>query len=349
MTLQELLNADVGSIGEWARQGFAWWLDELATLTPASWRQRMSSRPRRIVEPTSTAGWRQWYNGRLLTEAQASKRRTDDVGLILPADAVLVRRLEYPRLPLNDVKRMVALDLERLSPLAPELIFHDVAVVDRDAGDGRQSVLLGVVPRMTAMRWLETARADGLSPVVLGAAIAEGSPDYRFDFLPSVQAASGERNDKRLLRYWWAGVGGLLAANLAVLVIRDMIDVSHLRQNIDEQKAAVDAASQLRGRVQSEEAHRLDLLARQGLGDPLRVIDALSHAVPAGAWVQRLEWNGQTVRIVGFKTAEVDLLAALRASPLFINPRVATAETPAKPGVSPPFDITADVGKRPHT
>jgi general secretion pathway protein L len=349
MTLQELLNADVGSIGEWARQGFAWWLDELASLAPAGWREALSARPRNVASPASPAGWRLWRNGRLLNEAQAGRRRPEDVALILPTDAVLVRRLEFPRLPLADIRRMVALDLERLSPLAPGLVFHDIEVVDRDAGEGRQSVLLGVVPRMTAMRWLDAARADGLSPVRLGAAIEDGSPAWRFDFLPALKAAAGEKDDGRVVRYWWAGVAALLLINVGVLVARDMIDVSQLRQTVDAQAAATDAASQLRHRVQSEENARRDLIARQMQGDPLHVIDALSRAIPASAWVQRLEWNGQSVRVVGFKNADVDVAGALRASPLFINPRLATAETSVKPGATPPFDITADVaGKRSH-
>jgi Tfp pilus assembly protein PilN len=90
---------------------------------------------------------------------------------------------------------------------------------------------------------------------------------------------------------------------------------------------------------------RRDLLARQMQSDPLHVLDALTRVLPASAWVQRLEWNGQTLRVVGFKNGDTDLVAALRASPMFINPRAASPETQAKPGASPPFDITTDVAK----
>ena len=346
MTLQELLNADVNSIGEWVRQGFAWWMDELGTLLPAAWRDRLSSRPRRVVEPVSSSGWRHWQNGRPLTQAQAARPASGGLALVLPPDAALVRRLEFPRLPLSDIRRMVALDIERLSPMAPHMIFHDVVVIDRDSADGKQTVLLGVLPRQSATRWLEAARAEGLSPSVLGAAIAEDSPAYRFDFLPAVRAAAGESDGARVLRYWWAAVGALIIANIAVLVVRDMVDVSRLRQAVDEQRGATEAAAQLRRRVQNEESQRRDLIARQAQNDPLHILDALTRAIPAAAWVQRLEWNGQTVRIVGLKTGEVDLLAALRASPALINPRLAATEAAAKPGVIPPFDITADAAKR---
>jgi general secretion pathway protein L len=168
MTLQELLNADVSSIGQWARQGFAWWIDELSTLLPVNWRNWFSARTRRLVEPLAAGGWRQWQNGKLLAPAQAARAAKGGVGLILPADAVLLRRLEFPRVPLSDVRRMVALDIDRLSPLAGDLVYHDVEIVERDAGDGKQTVLLGVTPRETAARYLEEARAAGFEPVAMG-------------------------------------------------------------------------------------------------------------------------------------------------------------------------------------
>jgi general secretion pathway protein L len=346
MTLQELLNADVSSIGQWARQGFAWWIDELSTLLPVNWRNWFSARTRRLVEPLAAGGWRQWQNGKLLAPAQAARAAKGGVGLILPADAVLLRRLEFPRVPLSDVRRMVALDIDRLSPLAGDLVYHDVEIVERDAGDGKQTVLLGVTPRETAARYLEEARAAGFEPVALGVAQGDGAANYRFDFLPALRASLGEGDGGRVLLYWWAAVAVLLVLNLAGLVARDMLDISRLRHAVDDQQTAVASASQLQRRVQTEDVQRSDLLARQMQGDPLHVIDAVTRVLPPSAWVQRLEWNGQTLRVVGFKNSDTDLLAAFRASPMFINPRAATPETAPKPGASPPFDISTDISRR---
>ena len=346
MNLQDLLNADVSSIGEWMRQGLSWWIDELSTLLPASWRDRLSSRPKRLIEPLSPSGWRHWQNGRVLGEAQSMRAPRGAVGLVLPADAVLLRRLELPRLPLSDVRRLVALDIDRLSPLAADLVFHDLEVIDRDVGEGKQAVLLGVVPRDVVLRHYATLKEAGVEPSVIGAALTEGASGYRFDFLPAVKSTLGESDGRNVIRYWWGGVALLLLANLGVLVARDIVDVSRLQHTVDDQKVAVTAASQLRRRVQGEEAQRGDLINRQLQSDPLRVIDLLTRTIPAGAWVQRLEWNGQTVRVVGFKSGDADPLAALKASPAFANPRAAAGEGQAKPGANPPFDITVDVPKR---
>jgi Tfp pilus assembly protein PilN len=73
------------------------------------------------------------------------------------------------------------------------------------------------------------------------------------------------------------------------------------------------------------------------------MLQALTEALPAGAWVQHLEWNGQALRIVGFRTPAVDVAAALSNSGAFVNPRSMTGATaPAGANDAQPFDITAE-------
>ncbi|MGI8841975.1 MAG: PilN domain-containing protein [Caulobacteraceae bacterium] len=350
MTLQELLNADMHSIGGFIRQGFAWWLDELAAMAPASWRGRLSARPKLVAEPVAGGAWRCWRDGRPVPVDAA--RRAAGVGLVLPPGMALTREVQFPRLPLADVRRMVAMDLDRLSPLRPDLVFFDVEVIDRDAAGGRQTVLVGVLPREAAARQLAAARDDGLSPKALGVAIAEGAPEAapvsRFDFMPAVRRAAGETPGGGPTRYWWDTTADLLVIKPGVLVGRDMLSVAKLREAVAAQRDAVDAVNAVRRRVDGENNERRDLVARGARNEPLRMLAALTTAVPAGAWVQRLEWNGQTLRVIGAKSPEVDMFAALRGSPAFTNPRAAAAEAPARPGPGQgqPFDITADAGKR---
>jgi general secretion pathway protein L len=310
----------------------------------------LSSRPRLLAEPAPAGGWRYWRDGRPV--AGAAVGRAAAVAVVLPPGAALTREVQFPRLPLADVRRMVALDLDRLSPLRPDLVFVDVEVVDRDSAAGRQTVLVGVLPRETAARQLAAARDEGLSPKALRVAAAEGpageGPVGRFDFLPAVRRAAGEKPTGRTARYWWMAAGALLVVNLAVLVGRDILAVSRLRDEVAAQRGAVDAVLAVRRRVEGETTRRLDLVARGTRNEPLRMLAALTAAIPAGAWVQRLEWNGQTLHVVGAKGAEVDMFAALRGSPAFTNPRAAPAEAAARAGPGQPFDITADAGKRPR-
>jgi hypothetical protein len=358
MNLQELLNADMRSIGGLVRQGFAWWIDELAALLPANWRGLFSSRPKLLAEPLAAGGWRYWKDGRPIGDDGAHGALRAGVGLILPPGAVLTREVQFPRLPLADVRRMVTLDLDRLSPLRPELIFVDVEILDRDAGEGRQTVLVGVLPREVAARQLEAARGAGLSPKALGAAVPRSSspesaqrsphapPASRFDFMPAVRRASGQAASGGALRYWWGAVAALFLINVGFLIGRDVLSVSRLRDAVAAQRGAVDVALALRRRVEDENALRQEVVTRGVRNEPLHMLSALTTAIPAGAWVQHLEWNGQTLRLVGFRSADVDMFAALRGSPAFTNPRAASVDTASRAGAGQPFDITVDAGKR---
>jgi general secretion pathway protein L len=354
MTLQELLNSemDLASLAALARQGLAWWLDELSAMLPPAWRERLSSRPKTWIEPHPSGGWRVWKDGRPLEGAVARQEggRTPQtrIGLLAPSGAVLLRETPAPRMTAADVRRMLSLDIDRLSPLAADLIHYDMEILERGEGEGPQRVLLGIIPREEAARLLERARADGFTPVALAAPAERDHLPPRFDFLPQILRAESQNPGDRTRIYLWVAVGALILANLAVLVGRDIIDVSRVRAEVEGQQPVVDAVTRLRRRVQTEESRRRDLLARGGRGDPLRMLDVLSQALPPGAWVQHLEWNGQTLRIVGFKRQDIDLVSAIRGSGAFTNPRALAPETAAGPTPTHPFDITAEARPLPR-
>ena len=64
--------------------------------------------------------------------------------------------------------------------------------------------------------------------------------------------------------------------------------------------------------------------------------------------MQHLEWNGDALRIVGFKRQDIDMAAAIRGSGAFANPRALAAEPTAGPTPIRPFDITADARPAPR-
>jgi hypothetical protein len=245
-------------------------------------------------------------------------------------------------MPSADVRRMLTLDLDRLSPLAPELIHFDVRLLDRIPSENGQTARLAILRRAEAARLLAAARQAGFEPAALAVRPEgrDGAP--QFDFLPQVLEAGGRTaGGGARLRAWWIAAA-LILANLAILVGRDIIDVSRLRVAVEAQKPGVEAVQRLRRRVASEDARRRDLIARGRRGDPLRLISQLTRALPPTAFVQHFEWNGQTLRLVGFAREGVDMAAAVSASGAVVNPKVLTGAPTGGPASSRSFDITAD-------
>ena len=55
MTLFELLNTDVTTVGQWLRAGLGWWIGELAGMLPAPARRWFETRPSLSAEPPRAA------------------------------------------------------------------------------------------------------------------------------------------------------------------------------------------------------------------------------------------------------------------------------------------------------
>jgi general secretion pathway protein L len=231
MELKDVLNADLGEIGQWIGQGFSWWVEELGALVPAGWRGGLSRKPRFEAEyvPAASA-WRYWREGRLVELAAPPRGAAARVGLVLPEGEAISREIDYPLLPLGDLKRMIALDVDRLTPFRADAVVTDVEVVRRDAQAGRQTISLGVLPRATAAAAIERARAEGLEPVALRARTAD--EEVRFDFLPGLLASEGAAPSGRRLLYWQGAAAALILVNVLALVLRDVSDVNALDQTV---------------------------------------------------------------------------------------------------------------------
>ncbi|HEY2178330.1 MAG TPA: PilN domain-containing protein [Caulobacteraceae bacterium] len=348
MSLTDALNSemDLASLAALARRGLGWWLEELAAMLPKGWRARLSSRPRVFAESLGEGRWRMWRDGRKLGEGLSPSEAGQPIGVLLDPAQVLIREVETPPMPVSDVRRMLSLDIDRLSPLSPALIHFDFEVVDPGAPGTNQKVVLGVVAKAAAAQAVDAARAAGLEPGRLSAnAQGEGfSP--RFDFLPAVLAARGEAR-RRPKAWWWTAVAVLAVANLAVFVGRDMVGVARLQRLVEAQQGAAGAAQAVKSQVQGEDARRRALIAAGARSEPLEMLNVLTQGLPAGAWVQRLEWNGRTLRLIGFKPSGADIAAAVRGTGEFTNPRAIATDTAPDATGGQPFDITADAGKAP--
>ena len=121
-----------------------------------------------------------------------------------------------------------------------------------------------------------------------------------------------------------------------------MLSVEQLQKEVEAESPATESIAGLRRRLDAEDARRRDLVERSRANEPLKMLNALSEAIPKGAWVEHLEWNGHTLHVVGYKPAEFDLNAALRGTGDFSNARAVVAQAPSSQSDRQPFDVTAD-------
>lgn len=344
MTLKDLLNSDLDTVGRWIRQGWLWWVRELRDMVPPGLRREGRHRTPWVAElPADAGAVRLWRNGAFdgpLAAPDGVRRRAD---LVLPRTAVLVQDLTLPRLSGGDLDRLVAHNIDRFTPLRPDQVYFDTAILDRSGAGATQRVRLGVLTRERAEAALTRAAALGLDIERMGVAPAEGDLTLQFDFMRAIRAGASEPALHRRRTWLWVGCAGLLAANLLTAVLQDMSDVSQLQSLVDTQRPSVALATRLRKSVETEQARRVNLLLRRSRQDPLRIFDVVTRALPKSEWVQRLEWNGRTVRLVGSKAPEFDVASALDGGRALRNARSLLSDMPTKSANNQtPFDVLAD-------
>ena len=343
MTLSDLLNTDLTTIGQWLSAGFAWWVQELVGMLPGPARRWFETRPSLTAEALAEGGYRLTRNGRTVMQAPGSARKPWPVTLRLARDAVLIRETPAPALPDRDLRRMLALDIDRLTPFRPDQVFVDVAPLVVEGGGPRRA-LVAAVPRERAVAAIEQARAAGLDPRALG--VAEASPaELGLDLLPAMRAAQAIERPSANRALIWGAVAGLALLNLAAAIGRDILDERSLSAKVDNQQSQVSLIQAMRRRVQGEDRWRADILQRRASGEPLRMLDSLTVAAPSGAWVERLNFDGQSVRVAGYRQDQVDMAAAMRAAPLLANVRNSGSDVLTRQAAGQPFDLTADLRK----
>lgn len=323
------------------RRAAAWWWGELAAMLPARWTGRDEGGERLIACPDPTGYRLAWSGPRGEVTLDPAERPAVPPLLVLPAGAGLIRRLDLPALPPADLRRLIRLDLDRLTPFPPELALADLEV--EGGGDRRTRVVVGVVRRDRAEAALAEAAAAGLDPV--GLALRDEDGAVRFDFLSDLPAARRPaRRGWRAVRpgLLWGLAGGLALAGLLAGAWRDQAEIDGLRRQAEALRPQAAAARALRESLATETERRLRLRARQQESDPLALLAALTAALPDDIWVQRLEWDGAGLRLAGGAAGgEAAVLTALAAVPAFRAARAEAATLAATPGRLP-FAVTID-------
>ncbi|PKU21571.1 PilN domain-containing protein [Telmatospirillum siberiense] len=329
MTPADLFNADLKTIGRMVERGLSWWRDELLALVPERWRRWSGAKARTVVRPEGD-GFR--FDAALDGRSPAE----GPLCLCLPCGAGLLRRLDLPLLPVSDLRRMIALDIDRLTPFETEDVLFDFEIEERLGG--RLRVLIGVLPRERSLAAIERLRRSGLVPEALSLADGDGRP--RFDFLPATRTGDGPRRGWTASRLWMAAAA-LLILNLGLFTLYDILSIETLHQRIEAQQPMIGVAGKLRIAVEAERTRRDDLVRRQRSFSPLPVLDGLTRSLPDEVWIQRLEWNGASLRIIGWNRGDADVLALVDGNPLLANVRPVDAAASPKSSAKP-FEIVAE-------
>jgi general secretion pathway protein L len=322
---------------------FAWWGAQLLACLPARWRALLSERSESLLierREDELVVWRE--KGAALSEkariprsltpeeqtaAFRRLRASIDDPMVraiycIPAERVLTRRLGLPAAAEENLRQVLAFEMDRQTPFKADQVYFDARVLGRDAAGRNLQVELVLIPRTRLDQELATLPGGGAEVDGVDAWRAEpGAGRRELNLLPPERRA--RRRDVRLPLNL-----GLAAAALVLLVV-------NMDESLANRAAAVEA---MRGEVATAQTDAKQVAAlKKTLSDsiaganflserkrkgPLTValIDDLTRRLPTTTYLERLQIENKQVQLQGQAQEAAKLIALLGESPCLGNP-----------------------------
>ncbi len=344
---------------------FRWWGGELARFIPAGIRDGLRSKAGLLILDLSASEITVTVQGTRSSReigrvAQAPSDAVGQAGTIiglirrgagnnvivlrLAAESALHKTLNLPLAAAENLREVLAFEMDRHTPFTAEQVFFDFSVAARHDDSQRMDVDLVTVPRHVVNEGLVRASGWGVTPDVVDIGGAGFPSGGQINLLPDEDRTPEE-----------TGVGGasvlfaVIAVILAVATVKIPFDqrartAGELRVAVAKAKAEAGTTLEL-----GKEVERL-AAANRFLGETKRdapkvteVIETLTRLLPDDTYLRQLKFKNREVRLSGHSAAASNLVAVIEESPLFDKARFRSPVTQdARAGLER-FNLSAEI------
>ena len=284
---------------------------------------------------------------------QRAGETRDRVRVRLARGEALVRRVAMPMATEENLRQVLAFEMDRLTPFRAEEVYFDYRVVSRDAAAGRLSVAIAVARREVVDALLGRLRTLGANVQGLSVPEDPSGAAQPLDLLPSEQRGERETSRDRLVQRSLVGaVIVLLLFALAIPLWRKRETVVMALPLVDKARAQAEATSRLSTQLERQVNDYNFLLAKKyGSWPVLAYVEEITRLLPDNTWVQQLEvrTTGKTreVQISGETTSSSKLIEIFEQSKLLQNATPRGTVTRGSTPNSERFMIAAEARPRP--
>jgi len=349
-----------------------WWIGELAGLVPERLAAlggaarvplvSLSSSELVLLEPASAVGpdarvdlaaldesARRDATRRLLERAGETRAR---VRLCLEPLESLVRRVRMPAATEENLRQVVAFEMDRLTPFRAEDVYFDGRVVSRDAGGGTILVQLALARREVVDEKMR--RLEALGTTVAGVTVRDerGHP-ADLELLPSeTLAGRNSAQERYILIGAFALVILLAAAALLVPVYHKREAVMGGFPLLDRARSEAESTDNIAHDLEKQVADYNFLLAKKHSNYPvLALLEEVTHLLPDNTWVQQVDIKsaGKTreVQVSGEAPSSSKLIEIFEQSRLLQNAQTRGTVTRGSQPNLERFMIVAEPRPRP--
>ena len=323
---------------------FDWWFGELRACLPSRVRRAFFAARNRlvfdisdslvIVHETNGSGERQigqfprgeGEESRLADQIRTLLGRLDarrrDIVVRVPPSAALRRKIELPTAAAENLREVVAFDMERQTPFSADQVYFDARVVRQLPERQRVLAELILVPKGMADPAISLLASWSLIPQYIELPATVDRHVSVVALAPQAGGASGARGLRRLS---WALAGLtaiLIVATIAIPLVRQHLQLDRLNAQVAQAKKEADAARKTQEQIDALAALDRFLVERKE-ARPVRlaVLDEISRILPDDTWLFRLRLTGDEVQTFGYSAGASNLIGPIEESPLFRNPQ----------------------------
>ena len=345
---------------------FAWWGRQLVACLPARWRVLMEERSESLLidlRADEMIVWRERADQSreyariarsLPVEAQSAefqrlRAAIDDPGvrtvLCIPPERVLQRNLTLPAAAEDNLRQVLAFEMDRQTPFKADQIYFDSRVIGRDASGRNLQVELVLLPRAQLDQEIGALPPGAAGLDAVDAWRAEpGGERRRINLLPAERRA--RRRDMRLP----LNLG--LAALVVILLIVNMDEsltnraaaVEAMRAEVEKSNTEARQVAALR-KTLADSVAGANFLSDKKRNNPLTValLDDISKRLPEDTFLERLQIENGEAQLQGQSKEAAKLISLLASSNCLGDPRLQGQIQPDARTGKERFQITADI------
>lgn len=308
-----------------------WWGRGLLACLPMSLRRLFVTTPTRLVFDILDGnalllrkeGAENEELGRYYLQALAESSLLEQLGkaknklkvLRLPSNKVLAKTLTLPMAAEANLRQIIVFDLDRLTPFAPDKIYYDIYVLNRQPDTRRIQVRFIAVLRTVVNGYLERLAEINVVPDVI-----ESAGESGINLLP---AERQPKPNRLVLRTQWALVGLcllLLATAFAVPLLQQRQVVIELMPKVAAVQQQAEAVIALRDELDRVLASSQFLIEKHRQhAAAIDIVNELTTILPDGTWVEHLIIKGGEIQVRGQSQEASALIALVESSAYFAN------------------------------
>lgn len=239
------------------------------------------------------------------------------VALRLPASRALRKLVDLPAAAEENLRQVLAFEMDRLTPFSADSVYYDVRVVERDPETRRIKAALTVLPRAAVDPAVDLLRRLGLDPDAV--ALPRGDPREPPWRVPIAGNGVGRRSllaRLPLLLVVLAAV--LLIASISVALDRERRQLEALEREVALARKEADEGRRLQEEIARLSGEGNFIVERKRERPPVvEVLNELSRALPDDTWLYRLRFIEAELQTFGYSPNASALIGLIESSSLF--------------------------------